>query len=132
MRVEGKEALGDGLQIGLREYEKGLPYIDELPEKQLNELKQAIRQEYNARQKIRKIVVPDGNSAVVAAGEIMDVIRLHVHGDNDIDYIAETVFQTDGKSMKPFFDLLGISGKPDSEKKYNGGSKPKITWNYRS
>ncbi len=133
LRVQGKKALGDELKEGLREYEKGLPYLEQLPQEKLRELRNAIKSEYNTRQKIRSIIVPDGNAAVVAAQEIMDVIRLHVHGDNDLDYIAETVFQTDAETIRPLSDLLGIGGeKSDSEKKYNGNSKSKITWNYRS
>lgn len=125
--------LGAELEEGLREYEKGLPYLEQLPQEKLRELRDAIKSEYNARQKIRSIIVPDGNAAVVAAQEIMDVIKLHVHGDNDLNYIAETVLQTDAKTIKPLSDLLGIgSEKSDSEKKYNGSSKPKITWAYRS
>lgn len=133
LHTEGKEPLEEGLQIGLREYEIGLPYINDSSPEKLRALRQAVKQNSESYSKIKNILFPDGNPAVVAAQEVLDVIKLSVRGE-DAGYIAETVFQSDEETVKPLFNLLGLNGKngetATTDKSYS--SKPKVTWNYRS
>lgn len=98
---------GAAIETGLREYEKGLPHIDDISPEKLGELKEAIQQGYNANKKIIGIIAPNEKPAVVAAQEILDTIELYFNG-NSPDYIADAVFQTEAKKLKPLFDLLGI------------------------
>lgn len=112
---------------------KGLPYIDDLPSEVLVNLRRAVKQNSDSYSKIKEILFPDENPAIVAAQEIFDVIKLSVRGEG-ADYIAEAVFQVDGKTIKPLLNLLGLDGKngesaAKTDVKY---PKSKITWNYRS
>ncbi|MBU3957559.1 MAG: hypothetical protein KKB25_00610 [Nanoarchaeota archaeon] len=134
LHTQGKEDLESGLEKGLREYEKVLPYIDDLPPEKLRGLRRAVKQNSDSYGKIKAILFPDGangNPAVVAAQEILDVIKLSVRGE-DAGYIAETIFQSDEEAVNPLLDLLGLKDAKEADsEKYNGGSKPKITWGYR-
>ena len=70
------------------------------------------------RQKIRDFlfVVVDGE--VIAerfegASEIFDVIKLWISGDN-VDYIGESVFQSDGEPIIKILSLFGIDSQSDA------------------
>jgi hypothetical protein len=89
-----------------------MKYIEDEDTIKLHDIGKKIQQMRELNKELTEFFIKDNNEPVYEESQdILDMIKLYAKGE-DINYIGEAVFQSDGEPVEKLLDLFGIKVKP--------------------